>query len=56
MAVLTRYHEMASACRREALLNEGHALARIRSLFVAPWYEVESQRELWVPWLSRLSP
>jgi hypothetical protein len=43
LVVLKRYHGAASASRREAVLNEGRALARIRSPFVAPCYGVETQ-------------
>ena len=43
LVVLKRYHKVASAVRREAVLNEGRALARVRSPFVAPCYGVESR-------------
>jgi serine/threonine protein kinase len=41
LVVLKRYHGVASAGRREAVLNEGRALARIRSPFVAQCHGVE---------------
>ena len=43
LVVLKRYHGVASSGRREAVLNEGRALARIRSPFVAPCYGVETR-------------
>jgi tRNA A-37 threonylcarbamoyl transferase component Bud32 len=43
LVVLKRYHGAASDGRREAVLNEGRALARIRSQFVAPCYGVEER-------------
>ena len=43
LVVLKRYHGVASPGRREAVLNEGRALARVRSPFVAPCYGVESR-------------
>ncbi len=43
LVVLKRYHGAASSGRREAVLNEGRALARIRSPFVAPCYGVEAR-------------
>jgi serine/threonine protein kinase len=43
VVVLKRYHGAASSGRREAVLNEGRALARIRSRFVAPCYGVETR-------------
>ncbi len=43
VVVLKRYHGVASSGRREAVLNEGRALARIRSPFVAPCHGVESR-------------
>jgi serine/threonine protein kinase len=42
LVVLKRYHEAARSGRREAVLNEGRALARVRSPFVAPCYGVET--------------
>ena len=42
LVVLKRYHGVASPGRREAVLNEGRALARIRSPFVAPCLGVET--------------
>jgi len=43
LVVLKRYHGAASSGRREAVLNEGRALARVRSPFVAPCYGVETR-------------
>ncbi len=43
LVVLKRYHGVASPGRRDAVLNEGRALARVRSPFVAPCYGVESR-------------
>ena len=43
LVVLKRYHGAASAGRREAVLNEGRALARVRSPFVAPCLGVETR-------------
>jgi serine/threonine protein kinase len=43
LVVLKRYHGVATAGRREAVLNEGRALARVRSPFVAPCYGVETR-------------
>ena len=43
LVVLKRYHGVASSGRREAVLNEGRALARVRSPFVAPCYGVETR-------------
>jgi tRNA A-37 threonylcarbamoyl transferase component Bud32 len=43
LVALKRYHGVASSGRREAVLNEGRALARVRSSFVAPCYGVESR-------------
>jgi serine/threonine protein kinase len=43
LVVLKRYHGVASAGRREAVLNEGRALARIRSPFVAQCHGVEAR-------------
>ncbi len=43
LVVLKRYHGAASSGRREAVLNEGRALARIRSPFVAPCHGVETR-------------
>ncbi len=43
LVVLKRYHGVTSAGRREAVLNEGRALARVRSPFVAPCYRVETR-------------
>lgn len=43
LVVLKRYHGAASSSRREAVLNEGRALARVKSPFVAPCYGVEPQ-------------
>jgi len=43
LVVLKRYHGVASSERREAILNEGRALARIRSPFVATCYGVETR-------------
>ncbi len=43
LAVLKRYHGVASSGRSEAVLNEGRALARVRSPFVAPCYGVETR-------------
>jgi hypothetical protein len=43
LVALKRYHGVASSGRREAVLNEGRALARVRSPFVAPCYEVRSR-------------
>lgn len=45
LVVLKRYHGAASPSRREAVLNEGRALARVRSPFVAPCYGVEIEGE-----------
>jgi serine/threonine protein kinase len=42
LVVLKRYHGVASPGRREAVLNEGRALARVRSPFVAPCLGVET--------------
>ena len=41
--VLKRYHGVTSTARREAVLNEGRALARVRSPFVAPCHGVETR-------------
>ena len=43
LVVLKRYHGAASSGRREAVLNEGRALAKIRSPFVAPCLGVRIQ-------------
>ena len=43
LVVLKRYHGVVSSGRREAVLNEGRALARVRSPFVAPCYGVENR-------------
>ena len=43
LVVLKRYHGVTSTARREAVLNEGRALARVRSPFVAPCYGVETR-------------
>jgi len=43
LVVLKRYHGVASSGRREAVLNEGRALARVRSPFVAPCLGVETR-------------
>jgi len=43
LVVLKRYHGVACSSRREAVLNEGRALARVRSPFVAPCYGVETR-------------
>jgi len=43
LVVLKRYHGVASSGRREAVLNEGRALARVRSPFVAPCHGVETR-------------
>ena len=43
LVVIKRYHGVASPGRREAVLNEGRALARIRSPFVAPCHGVETR-------------
>jgi serine/threonine protein kinase len=43
LVVLKRYHGVASSSRREAVLNEGRALARIRSPFVAPCFGVDNR-------------
>lgn len=43
LVVLKRYHELASSSRREAVLNEGRALARVHSPFVATCFEVEAR-------------
>ena len=43
LVVLKRYHGIASPGRREAVLNEGRALARIRSPYVAPCLGVETR-------------
>jgi serine/threonine protein kinase len=43
LVVLKRYHGVATSSRREAVLNEGRALARVRSPFVAPCYGVETR-------------
>jgi serine/threonine protein kinase len=43
LVVFKRYHGVASLGRREAVLNEGRALARVRSPFVAPCYGVDSR-------------
>jgi len=43
LVVLKRYHGVASSGRREAVLNEGRALARVHSPFVAPCYGVETR-------------
>ncbi|MFI5455330.1 MAG: hypothetical protein ACHRXM_07735 [Isosphaerales bacterium] len=43
LVALKRYHGIASVGRREAVLNEGRALARVRSPFVAPCYGVETR-------------
>jgi serine/threonine protein kinase len=43
LVVLKRYHGAASSSRREAVLNEGRALARVRSPFVAPCLGVETR-------------
>jgi serine/threonine-protein kinase len=45
LVVLKRYRGAASSGRREAVLNEGRALARVRSAFVGPCYGVESRGE-----------
>ena len=45
LVVLKRYHETASGGRREAVLSEGRALARVRSPFVAPCYGVKIEGE-----------
>jgi serine/threonine protein kinase len=41
LVVLKRYHRAAAPERREAVLNEGRALARVRSRYVAPCHGVE---------------
>ena len=46
LVVLKRYHAVASSGRREAVLTEGRALARVRSPFVAPCYGVETSGDL----------
>ncbi len=43
LVVLKRYHGVASPDRREAILHEGRALARVRSRFVATCYGVETR-------------
>jgi serine/threonine protein kinase len=43
LVVLKRYHGVVSPGRRDAVLNEGRALARVRSPFVAPCYGVENR-------------
>jgi len=43
LVALKRYHGVASSGRREAVLNEGRALARVRSPFVAPCYGAETR-------------
>jgi|GEM_PF-1876354 len=43
LVVLKRYHGVACSSRREAVLNEGRVLARVRSPFVAPCYGVETR-------------
>jgi serine/threonine protein kinase len=43
LVVLKRYHGITSAARRQVVLNEGRALARIRSPFVAKCYGVETR-------------
>src|SRR5262249_32604475 len=43
LVVLKCYHGVASTGRREAVLNEGRALARVRSPFVATCYSVEAR-------------
>jgi len=43
LVVLKRYHGAGSSGRREAVLSEGRALARVRSPFVAPCYGVETR-------------
>ena len=43
LVVLKRYHGIASPGRREAVLNEGRALARVRSPFVAPCFGVKTR-------------
>jgi serine/threonine protein kinase len=43
LVVLKRYHGVTSIARRDAVLNEGRALARVRSPFVAPCYGVETR-------------
>ena len=40
--MLKRYHEVGSTLRREAVLNEGRALAKVRSPYVAQCYELET--------------
>jgi serine/threonine protein kinase len=45
LVVLKRYHGAGSSSRREAVLHEGRALARVRSPFVAPCYGVEAQSD-----------
>ncbi|MGO9599424.1 MAG: protein kinase domain-containing protein [Isosphaeraceae bacterium] len=41
LVVIKRYHGVASSARRDAVLNEGRALARVRSPFVAACHVVE---------------
>ena len=43
LVVLKRYHGAASSGRREAVLNEGRSLARVRSPFVASCHGVEAR-------------
>jgi hypothetical protein len=43
LVVLKRYHGIASPGRREAVLNEGRALARVRSPYVATCLGVETR-------------
>jgi tRNA A-37 threonylcarbamoyl transferase component Bud32 len=45
LVVLKRYHGVDSAGRREAVLAEGRALARVRSPFVAPCHGVENRSD-----------
>jgi hypothetical protein len=45
LVVLKRYHGVTSAGRRQAVLGEGRALARIRSPFVAPCFGVNDRTD-----------
>jgi serine/threonine protein kinase len=49
LVVLKRYHGATAPERREAVLNEGRALARVRSRYVAPCHGVEFEKDETVP-------
>jgi serine/threonine protein kinase len=45
LVVLKRYHAVDSGSRRDAVLSEGRALARVRSPYVAPCYGVKIEND-----------